>query len=156
MDDILEIPEFEFLSELGDDDPAMAARNKATLRAVFEKMFAGDLNALIEIIDDDVSFHQAPGLPYGGEGRGIQETLDLFQKIKETWIRVKVDVVALTSGGDFVIALFKMDATSRATGQRYQGPIAEVFQFKNDKVIDWRLIYWDTAQVRKVCGLPGL
>jgi len=46
--------------------------------------------------------------------------------------------------GDPMIAYMVFTGVSRASGQTYTGPCAELFRFANGKITEWRPIYWDT------------
>jgi ketosteroid isomerase-like protein len=126
-------------------------------RAIIEKAYADTLNghdtALWDLLDPDVEFYEADSLPYGGHVKGAKAAIAGVQKMLDTWSEQKVEIFEYAAAGDIVIAYIRMTATSRATGKVYQGMTAELFRFKDSKVIEWRVIYWDTHRVREVCGL---
>lgn len=130
-----------------------ALRNRDTVLSAYRDLAAGDEAALMNILDPDVLFCQAPGLPYGGEARGIEATMRMVGEMFAWWSAVNVDVLDIAAGANSVIAHLMLDNTARATGDKYTGPTTELFSFRNGKVNEWRVIYWDTHGVRVACGL---
>jgi ketosteroid isomerase-like protein len=116
-------------------------------------MLAGDGEAMIRLLDPEVFFTEAPSLPYGCEARGIAGVRQGIAGIHAAWRELRAEIFEYAAAGDIVIAYMVIDGISEATGRRYQGPLAELFRFRNGKVVEWRPLYWDTHEVRKVCGL---
>jgi ketosteroid isomerase-like protein len=130
-----------------------ARRNREILAEAYRATLAGNPNALTELLDPDVKFYEAAGLPYGVEAIGITGALKGVAAMFGAWTHLRCEFQEYLAGGDLVIAYMWMTGTARATGQIYEGPNAELWRFKNGKVIEWRPIYWDTHRVRQVCGL---
>lgn len=129
-----------------------AEANRTRLLDYYRARMAGDPDAFANFVDPDLDFFQASGLPYGGEAKGAEGALKLVGAMFATWRKLKVEVLEITAGGDLVIAYLMLTGISRATGDRYHGPTAEVFRFRDGKVVEWRPIYWDTHAVRRACG----
>jgi len=130
-----------------------ARKNREILVTAYQAMLAGNENALAEILDPEVCFYEAKGLPYGVEAKGIEGALKGVAGMFSAWSHLYTEFQEFLAGGDIVIAYLWMRATARATGEVYEGPTAEMFRFRDSKIIEWRPIYWDTHRVREVCGL---
>jgi uncharacterized protein len=150
-----EAPSFELYlnKSLGKGSDDVARRNREAIERVYRAIEAGDQAALFGILADDVVFHEAASLPYGCTKTGKAGAQAGVEGMFSAWSHLRVDIEEFACAGDIVIAYLMMRATARATGEVYEGPTAELFRFKEGKVIEWRPIYWDTHRVRQVCGL---
>jgi len=148
-------PQLELVLKLTEDSGLTdtARANREILVKAYQAMLDGNESALAEILDPEVRFYEAKGLPYGVEAEGIDGALAGVAGMFSAWSHLYTEFQEFLAGGDMVIAYLWMRATARETGEIYEGPTAEMFRFKNGKVIEWRPIYWDTHRVREVCGL---
>ena len=144
---IIDLPARDGLDEV-------ARSNREALINYYRARQAGDPDAFARLVDPDLHFIQSPGLPYGGEARGAEATQALMTRMFGTWSALRVEVQEVTASGDLVIAYVMLTATARATGKSYTGPTAELFRFRDGKVVEWRPIYWDTHAVREACTPP--
>lgn len=135
------------------DGPDEGAANRKILHDAYIAMGAGDGEALFRLLDDEVVFSEAASLPYGVSGKGIEAARQGVAGMFGAWTHLHTEFTHFAASHDLVIAYLHMTATSRATGQVYKGPAAEVFRFRDGKIIEWHPIYWDTHDVRKVCGV---
>lgn len=135
-----------------DDISDIARDNRRTLIRAYEAQLAGDLDSWWSIFDPDVEFHEAESLPYGCSLKGLAAAQRGMAGMFAAWTHVDVEFEQFTAAGDLVIAYLRMRATSRKSGKVYDAPTAELFRFRNGKVIEWRPIYWDTHLVRDVCA----
>lgn len=135
------------------EGPDEGAANRKILHDAYIAIDAGDGGALFALLDEEVEFIEAPSLPYGTHGTGIPAAQAGVAEMFKSWQHMHVDITHFTASHDLVIAYMQMSATSRATGEVYSGPAAEIFRFRNGKIVEWRPIYWDTHLARKVCGI---
>lgn len=133
------------------DDGARA--NAQLLIDAYKAMENGDEGALLQLLTDDCTFIEASSLPYGGIRKGPQGAMEGVGGMFEAWEHLTVTIEQMLAGGDLVIAYMHLVGTARATGKIYEGPTAELFRFKDGKVVEWRPIYWDTHAVRVACGV---
>jgi ketosteroid isomerase-like protein len=142
----------ELSSEAGVTTTAQA--NRDLLVSVYQDMVSGkNPEALTEILHPDVKFYEASSLPYGGAESGPEGCAKGVQKMFSAWSELKVTFTEFATAGDIVIAYMRFAGKSRATGKIYDHPNWEMFRFKDGKVIEWRPVYWDTHEVRTVCGI---
>jgi ketosteroid isomerase-like protein len=130
-----------------------ARANRELLAQAYRDMAAADGEAIIRLLDPEVFFTEAPSLPYGFEARGIGEVRKAIAGIHAAWRELRAEILEYLAAGDVVIAYMVITGISEATGREYKGPLAELFRFRNGKVTEWRPLYWDTHEVRAVCGL---
>jgi ketosteroid isomerase-like protein len=147
-------PPFEVILKAKDNAFNETAKmNRQALFDAYKAMLKGDEDALNRLLDDNLLFVEAAGLPYGGEFHGIEGSKKGVAGMFGAWSHLHVEIEDFLASGDLVIAYMTMVATSRKTGKVYDGYTAELFRFKNGKIIEWRPIYWDTHAVRVACGL---
>ena len=130
-----------------------AKRNRDALIQAYKDQLAGDWGGWWRIFDKDVVFREAASLPYGCTIKGLEETKTGLAGMFGAWTHLNVVIEEFAAAGDLVIAYIQMTATSRKTGKVYDRPVAEIFRFRNGKVVEWHPIYWDTHEVRKVCAV---
>ena len=150
----VEIPfELVLSRSLGMGATDVAAKNRRAVEDAYRAILKGEPGALFALLADDVQFHEAPSLPYGGSQKGIDGARAGVEGMFSAWSHLRVEIEEIAAGGDIVIAYLWMRAISRSSGDVYEGPTAELFRFKAGKIIEWRPIYWDTHRVRQICGL---
>jgi len=130
-----------------------AHKNRTAMIKAYEAMITGDFDTWWSYFDKDVEFYEAASLPYGFSSKGLEEAKQGMAGMFEAWKHLEIKVEEFTAAGDLVIIYIHMKATSRKTGKIYEGPVAELFRFRNDKIIEWRPIYWDTHMVREACDV---
>ena len=144
---------FEFKFDPKSDIDETAQRNRRTVIAAHEAMRAGDLETFFAMFDPDVEFYEARSLPYGCSVKGLAAARKGVDAMLATWSRLYMEIENFTAAGDIVLGYYRLINTSKATGKVYDAPVAELFRFRNGKVVEWRALYWDTHEVREVCGL---
>ena len=154
MSETLSPPEFSLTLSLGEHSGMTdtANANRALILDAYERMFAGESEALAGLLDPDVLFAEAESLPYGVTVRGIAGARQGVAKMFTAWRSLAVEIHEFTAAGDLVIAYLTMKGVGRETADVYEGMTAEVFRLNDGKIIEWRPIYWDTHRVRQVCG----
>lgn len=145
---------FELIINAPDDGLNQQAKvNRQLLLDAYKAQLTGDTESLFRLLADDVTFIEADSLPYGGTFHGPAGAQQGVGGMFTAWSHLRVEIEDILASGDLVIVYLQMTATSRETGEVYDGPTAELFRFKDGKITEWRPIYWDTHAVRKVCGL---
>lgn len=134
-------------------DTAAAERNRKVLADAYAAVLAGNESAVFDCCADDVVFIEAASLPYGCVTKGVEEAKAGVAGAFGAWVKLKCEIEEFVAAGDIVIAYMHVTAQARATGQIYEGPTAEMFRLKDGKIVEWRVIYWDTHRVRQVFGL---
>jgi uncharacterized protein len=128
---------------------AIARVNRKTLIDALQALMGGDEAAFWAIYDPDVVFHEAPGLPYGGEHRGLAATQAAFARMCATYSDMHTVFEAVLADQDIVILYQTITFKVAANGNTGTLPVSEMFRFRAGKVIEWRALYFDSAMVVK-------
>ncbi len=129
-----------------------ARQNRQAVADAYRAMQRGDIEAWGAMFDPQVRFHEAGSLPYGGVYEGIQATRRGCDAMFAEWETLHVEIEELPAAGGIVFAYLTMTARARKTGKQFSFPVAELFRFRDGKVIEWRPIYWDTHLAREAAG----
>ena len=117
-----------------------------------------DWEKLFALCHDEVEFHDAPSLPYGGTIRGKAALWDRLTKSPETtWIgtwgplqpteterRMHPRVVA--TAGEEVAVLYTQRALS-VQGERFEGPVLGLYEARDGKFARAQMFHFDTAEI---------
>ena len=125
----------------------------AAIRAVEQR----DSEALAALCHEDVEFHDAPSLPYGGERRGEQHLRRELEAAPDSWLgtwaplqptpaerRMDARVVAAHDGE--VAVLYRQRALSPA-GERFDAPVVALYHVRDGKFARAQMFHYDTAAI---------
>lgn len=112
----------------------------------------GDFDEMGRLLHDDFVVHEAGGLPYSGDYRGLSGFRDLLAKMN--------DAMTLSPGpftsqplGECAVALrFSLTFTSRASGKSVEMNLVEIYTLANDKIVDLDVYYKDPSAVAALLG----
>jgi steroid delta-isomerase-like uncharacterized protein len=127
------------MSDANANANADADANKALTRQFFERISAGDLSAVDELVSDDyVEHEQVPGLASGKAG-----TRQLFEMFHSAFDQAAVEVDDMIAEEDKVFVLARMTGTQRgefmgiaATGNTIDVNICDYFRIGNGTLIE--------------------
>jgi hypothetical protein len=127
------------------------------LRIVRDEFYGGiaanDWTRAEAVLDHDlIEVHEADGLPYGGVWKGIEGFRRITKIIHETWKPLDWKVLQYATGGDLVMVYFQLSGAGR-NSTAFSMPVVEILRFKNHKVIEIRVMYWDTKRIRDCAGI---
>jgi ketosteroid isomerase-like protein len=83
----------------------MSQSNADLVRELYAAFGRGDVPALLAMLDEEIEWHAPPNLPHGGDFHGREAVGAFFQGIGELWESLEVDLEAVVSSGDRVVAL---------------------------------------------------
>jgi len=129
-----------------------AIANRDLVVKTYLALEAGQEDALAKILDPGIVFVEADALPYGGTRHGISGTMEGVGAMLAAWRDIDVQIEEFLCAGDLVIAYMVFTGKSRATGETYTGPCAELFRMAGGKITEWRPIYWDTQAAAAAIG----
>jgi ketosteroid isomerase-like protein len=130
------------------------ADNVKLVEAVYEGFARGDIQPLLDILDENVEWHEAEHVPYwpGGAYVGPQAVLEnVFGRLPQDFDGFTVDVQRLVGCGDTVLTEARYRATFKANGKPLDTQVAHVWDFRDGKVVRWQQ-YTDTWQFADVTG----
>jgi uncharacterized protein len=109
----------------------MSEENVEVVRRAFEAYERGDVEAMLEEVDEEVQWKQIeePAPVYGRDG--VREAV---QRWDETWDNLRAEVDEYIDAGDCVIALIRFRGLGRASGVPVEMASYHVFTVRNGKV----------------------
>ncbi len=123
-----------------------------TVTAIYARARAGDWDGVEQLLSPDLVIHEPPSLPYGGEWRGRDALRRLFAKVMGYWDAPGVEPISIVGDDTHVVALLRFTMTSRATGETFTQPVAEVSTLAGGLVTEMRIHYFDSAEVARQAG----
>jgi ketosteroid isomerase-like protein len=110
---------------------------EAIVRSSYEAFGRGDLDGALAMMDEEIVWHQAQGLPHGGTYHGLSAVrAAIFDPLDEQWWdefeAVPDEVVGLS---DTVLVLGRYTARAKGTGKPLDVPFAHVWRFRGDRAI---------------------
>ena len=132
----------------------MAVNSVDVVRGVYEAFGRGDVAAVLGAMADDVEWHEAEGMPYGGVYRGGQAVAEnVFGPIVRDVSNFAVSPEELIGSGDTVAVVVRYTGTGQATGKQLDLPVVHVWDVRDGKIACFRQ-FIDTAMFREVVPAP--
>lgn len=124
---------------------ATANANREALIDATHRIVAGDYDSYWALFDPEVRFHEAGCLPYGGTHEGLAATQTAYHRIGSVFSALRSEQHEILTAGDYCCLYTTITFTIAATGKTGVMPVAEIFHFRNGKIVDWRVNYFDAA-----------
>ena len=113
----------------------------------------GDFSGIADTLDPECVIYQPASLPYGGEWRGHSGFEAWMQAFSQQWSSLEVKETELYSQGDVIVSKSHVYAVAKATGLNLDWPLLQFFRVREQKIVELRPFYWDTAAL--LTGLNG-
>jgi uncharacterized protein len=130
--------------------------NIEVVLALFRAVEERDREALFGLYDDDVEFHDAASLPYGGTVRGKAAIRAQLEAAPETtWLGTwgplqpteaerRMDPRVIAAEGDQVAVLYTQRALSPG-GERFEAPVVGLYEVRDGQFARAQMFHYDTA-----------
>jgi len=107
------------------------------VRSSYEAFGRGDLDGALAMMDGEIEWHQAQGLPHGGIYRGLAAVrAAVFDPLDEEWWEdFRADPDEVIGLGDDVVVLGRYTARAKATGAPLDVPFAHVWRFRDGRAV---------------------
>jgi ketosteroid isomerase-like protein len=107
------------------------------VKTSYEAFGRGDLDGALAMMDDEIEWHQAQGLPHGGLYRGLAAVrAAVFDPLdEEWWENFRADPDEVIGLGDDVVVLGRYTARAKATGAPLDVPFAHVWRFREGRAV---------------------
>jgi uncharacterized protein len=107
------------------------------VRGSYEAFNRDDLEGALAMMDDDIVWHQAQGLPHGGVYRGLAAVrAAVFDPIDDEWWEdFRADPDEVIGLGDDVVVLGRYTARAKETGAPLDVPFAHVWRFRDGRAV---------------------
>ena len=124
------------------------------IRAVEER----DGETLLELYHEDVEFHEAPSLPYGGVVAGMPSLIKQLESAPEnTWLGTwdpvqpteaerRFDPRVLSEEDGEVVVLYQMRGVA-ADGRRFDSPVIGLYEVRDGKFARAQMFHYDTQAI---------
>jgi ketosteroid isomerase-like protein len=111
-------------------------QNEALIRKVYAAFGRGDLQEILASLTDDIEWTlEGPSiLPYAGKKKGVAEVTEFFNALSGTQSDMKLTTEDLIAQGDKVATLGRYAGTVKATGKKFDSPIAHFFTIRDGKI----------------------
>jgi ketosteroid isomerase-like protein len=132
--------------------------NAEVVLATFTAVEERDRVGLFALFHDDVEFHDAPSLPYGGSFRGKEALREQLETAPETtWLGTwgpvqpteterRMDPRVVATNGEEVTVLYTQRAMS-PSGERFESPALGLYEVRDGKLARAQMFYFDTAGI---------
>jgi uncharacterized protein len=128
----------------------MGEQSVDVVRGVYEAFGRGDVPAVLGAMADDIEWHEAEGMPYGGVYHGGEAVAqNVFGPITQDIPDFAVKPEEFIASGDAVAAVVRYTGTGKATGKQLNLPVVHVFNVRNGKIAQFRQ-FIDTAKFLEV------
>ena len=107
----------------------------------------GDFEAMGRRLHDDFVAHEAGGLPYSGDYRGLSGFRDLLAKMNDAMTLSPGPFTSEPLGENAVALRFSLTFTARASGDSVTMDLIEVYTLRDGKIVDLDVYYKDPAAV---------
>ena len=111
--------------------------NVEAVRSSYEHFARGDLDGALAMMDADIVWHQAQGLPHGGTYHGLAAVREaVFEPLDDEWWEgFQADPEEILGSGDHVVVLGRYTAKAKASGSPLDVPFAHVWRFQDGKAV---------------------
>jgi ketosteroid isomerase-like protein len=122
----------------------MGKNNREIVQAVFDASAKQDWDTVKSYLHGEIEVIEAESLPYAGVFKGPDGFIALNQQVFDTWADAASHIDHLIADGDHVVVLGSFSGRGKETGQAFTVPLAAVWEFRGEKVIQVRPFYFDT------------
>jgi uncharacterized protein len=107
------------------------------VRSSYERFNAGDLEGALAMMDDDIVWHQAQGLPHGGTYHGLPAVrAAIFDPLDEQWWDdFRADPDEIEGTGDTVSVIGRYTARAKQTGKPLDVPFCHIWRFRDRRAV---------------------
>lgn len=124
----------------------MSEKNVQIAKETYEAFARGDLPGVLRSFHEDVEWHAAEGLPWGGIHKGRDAVAqDVFGALMTAFDGFSLTHEVFIDGGNFVVALGRYGATARRTGKPLDAAFAHVWELEDGRLKRY-LHYTDTVK----------
>jgi ketosteroid isomerase-like protein len=117
----------------------MSEQSEEVVKRVYAAFAEGDVPAVLGAFADDIEWHEADGMPYGGIYRGGEAVVqNVFGPISEDVEGFAVTPEEFMAAGDTVAVVVSYTGTGKVTGKPLDLPVVHVWDIENGKAVRFR------------------
>jgi ketosteroid isomerase-like protein len=120
------------------------------LKGLYGAFSRGDVPTVLGGFADDIEWHEAEGMPYGGVYRGGDAVLqNVFGPIATDVEDFAVTAEEFVGSGDTVAAVVRYTGTGKVTGRTLDAPAVHLWDIRDGKITRFRQ-FIDTVRFAEV------
>jgi hypothetical protein len=128
----------------------MSEQSVEIVKGVYASFAQGDVPAVLGVFADDIEWHEAEGMPYGGVYRGGDAVVqNVFGPISTDVEGFAVTPEEFVGSGDTVAVVVRYTGTGKATGKTLDVPVVHVMDVRDGKITRFRQ-FIDTVKFAEV------
>jgi len=128
----------------------MAEQSVDVIRGAYEAFARGDVPGVLGAMADDIEWHEAEGMPYGGVYRGGEAVAqNVFGPLTQDVPDFAVTPEEFIASGDAVAVVVRYTGTGKATGKQLDLSVVHVWDVRDGKIARFRQ-FADTAKFLEV------
>jgi len=112
----------------------------------------GDMATAASLLHPQAQVIEADSLPFGGVVTGFEGFTRLVRQVFTTFANTAVTIDETIAEGDTVVVLATMRGESKASGEVFSMPIAEIWRVRDGLVTEIRPFYQDTQRINSLAG----
>jgi ketosteroid isomerase-like protein len=125
------------------------------VRGVYESHKVRNTPGLLDLLSEDIEWHQAQGHPYAGPcpWRGHDEVVrQVVEPINGDWDGFITQVDEFIDAGDKIVVLGRYTGMYKATGRAIDASVCVIYTVRSGRIVKFQQ-YTDTAQIRAAMDL---
>jgi uncharacterized protein len=124
-----------------------------TVKAHYDALARRDLDAALDVIDDDAiwEFSGPKAIPFAGRWRGRSGIREFFERIRRTVEVKEFQVARMVADGDTVAVFGSERFLVKVTGKEWAVDWVQVHEVCDGRIVRFRE-YTDTAAIAEACA----
>jgi uncharacterized protein len=125
-------------------------QNVKVVKGIYDAFGKGDVPAVLAAMADDIEWHEAEGMPYGGVYHGGEAVAEnVFGPITQDVADFTVTPEEFVASGDTVAVVGRYTGTGKSSGNGLDVPFVHVWDARGGKIARFRQ-FVDTAKFLEV------
>jgi uncharacterized protein len=128
----------------------VAEQSVQVVEGIYEALARGDVPGVLTAMADDIAWHEAEGMPYGGIHRGGDAVAqNVFGPLTTDIPNFAVTPIELIPSGDTVAVVARYTGTAKSTGKELDLEVVHVWDVRDGKIVRFRQ-FADTVKFLEV------
>jgi ketosteroid isomerase-like protein len=128
--------------------------NEETLREGYAHFNDGDMEWLLDQVDPEIVWEDAPEIPGAKTYRGEVAVRKFLLSFARLWEEIRFEPEELRVGDDTVVAFCRLRGRGRSSGADVSQRVGHIWEFRSGRVIRVRT-FLDWEQAAKAAGITA-